>query len=175
MWSQTLAHTRPGPEIIPIWAQRCVAWFACTAEVDQASKVPTDAFLTLLAFLCRHCALLLHCLSSVSPLCLALVLLVLWVTKYISPSLLFVSHEICSPLGQSAKFVLRASYSPPKYFCNVWLSEYGFCITRPLGLLDAAYLLTRSTVRLKDIWSMTLRAILFMVLNTSALSFFACL
>ena len=150
-----MAHTRPGPEKIPIWTQRCVAWFACTAEVDQASKVPTDAFLTLLAFLCRPCALLL---------------LFLWVTKDISPSLLFVAHEICSPLGQSAKFVFWASNSPPKYCCNVWLSEHGFCTT---CLLDAAYLLTRSTVHLRDSLSITLHVIRFMILNTSALITFA--
>ena len=30
-----------------------------------------------------------------------------------------VAHEICSPLGQSAKFVFWASNSPPKYCCNV--------------------------------------------------------
>ena len=49
------------------------------------------------------------------------------------------------------------------------------CIACPLRLLDAAYLLTRSTVLLRDSLNMTLHDTLFMVPNTSALIIFACL
>ena len=96
--------------------------------------------------------------------CVALVLCSCFFSR--SPIQRYISFTFVSLMRFA---LLWDSNSPPKYCCNVWLSEHGFCTT---CLLDAAYLLTRSTVLLRDSLSITLHVIRFMILNTSALIIF---